>query len=78
MYIGACIKSDKSLQPQEGDPLTPLEHLQMLLGECKLAPLSKEEEEELREASLKELQRKIAKYKQMLANQAANDEKYEG
>ena len=78
MYIGSCIKSDKSFQPQEGDPLTPLEHLQMLLGECKLAPLSKEEEEELREASLKELQHKIAELRKLLNNQVANDNNYAG
>lgn len=78
MYIGACIKSDKSLQPQEGDPLTPLEHLQMLLGECKLAPLSKEEEQELREASLKELQHKITELRKLLNNQVANDNNYAG
>ncbi|MDY6421409.1 MAG: hypothetical protein SPL03_12770 [Succinivibrio dextrinosolvens] len=47
----------------------PLYTLNQILNGCKMAPLTKEEEEKLREESLRDLQIKIKKLKKELSHQ---------
>lgn len=72
MYIGACRKTNRENLPNENDPLSLSEHIQMLFEQNK-GPLTEEEEElMMRQASI-ELKNRIEGLKKLLKNKAAND-----